>query len=56
VSRLQEALRESHHFAARVDGSFGRNTESAVRAFQREAGLDDDGVVGPETWAALRTT
>jgi hypothetical protein len=55
VSRLQEALREAGHLAARVDGSFGKDTEAAVRALQRSSGLEDDGVAGPQTWAALRT-
>lgn len=36
-----------------LDGRFGRNTEDAVKRFQRAHGLDDDGVVGPITWAAL---
>ncbi|MCL6549109.1 MAG: peptidoglycan-binding protein, partial [Alicyclobacillus sp.] len=35
------------------DGCFGQGTESAVRAFQQNAGLVVDGVVGPVTWAAL---
>jgi peptidoglycan hydrolase-like protein with peptidoglycan-binding domain len=36
-----------------VDGVFGAKTEAAVRAFQRDHGLVPDGIVGPETWAAL---
>jgi peptidoglycan hydrolase-like protein with peptidoglycan-binding domain len=36
-----------------VDGVFLGATYSAVRAFQRERGLDEDGEVGPHTWAAL---
>lgn len=36
-----------------ADADFGPATESAVKAFQRYKGLDQDGVVGPRTWAAL---
>ncbi|MDI6843494.1 MAG: peptidoglycan-binding protein [Anaerosomatales bacterium] len=36
-----------------VDGVFLGATLEALRAFQREHGLVDDGVVGPKTWAAL---
>jgi peptidoglycan hydrolase-like protein with peptidoglycan-binding domain len=36
-----------------ADGDFGAKTESAVRVFQRVHGIVPDGIVGPETWAAL---
>jgi D-alanyl-D-alanine carboxypeptidase (penicillin-binding protein 5/6) len=36
-----------------VDGDFGPMTEGAVVEFQRSKGLEPNGVVGPETWAAL---
>lgn len=36
-----------------ADGKFGAKTESAVKAFQRDKGLEPDGVVGPKTWDAL---
>ncbi|GIJ68491.1 peptidoglycan-binding domain-containing protein [Virgisporangium ochraceum] len=36
-----------------VDGDFGGNTETSVRAFQTWARIGVDGIVGPETWNAL---
>jgi len=36
-----------------ADGKFGKQTEAALKAFQRDAGLVADGVCGPLTWAAL---
>ncbi|MGN6371615.1 MAG: NlpC/P60 family protein [Solirubrobacteraceae bacterium] len=47
VRRLQEALHVP------VDGTFGPETEAAVRSAQARNGLSVDGVVGPETWSAL---
>lgn len=35
------------------DGKFGNKTVAAVKAFQKSAGLNQDGVVGPLTWDAL---
>jgi predicted Ser/Thr protein kinase len=39
-----------------VDGQFGEDTVSAVRLFQSDKGLAVDGDVGPNTWAALRSS
>jgi lysozyme family protein len=39
--------------ALAIDGSYGRRTAGAVRAFQTEAGLPADGIAGPATWAAI---
>ncbi len=36
-----------------TDGIFGSGTESAIKEFQRNVGLLDDGIVGPATWEAL---
>jgi murein DD-endopeptidase MepM/ murein hydrolase activator NlpD len=35
------------------DGIFGTETDAAVRRYQLSAGLDVDGIVGPNTWSSL---
>ncbi len=52
VVALQELLRK-RGFMLGIDGDFGAGTEVAVAAFQRDRGLDVDGVVGRATWTAL---
>ena len=52
VKVLQQWLTEAG-FATPVTGSFNGITEASVRAFQRAAGLAEDGVAGPRTWCAL---
>lgn len=53
VATLQRLLKV-RGAALDVDGDFGEETEQAVRAFQRAAGLVDDGRAGPKTLAALQ--
>jgi peptidoglycan hydrolase-like protein with peptidoglycan-binding domain len=55
VRTLQDLLRARGHTVV-VDGVFGPATEGAVRAFQQERHLAVDGIVGPNTWAALILT
>ena len=52
VIQLQNLLRDLD-FAVAVDGDFGPGTEVAVTRFQSENKLTADGIVGPQTWAAL---
>jgi hypothetical protein len=47
VAAVQRAL------GLRATGHFGSGTERGVRAFQRRHGLDVDGIIGPQTRAAL---
>ena len=53
VRRLQRALGRSGESPGLIDGGFGRNTDRALRAFQRSHDLDHDGIAGPRTWDAL---
>jgi hypothetical protein len=52
VEQLQRLLTSAGYPCA-ADGSFGPLTNQAVRAFQSSRSLDIDGIVGPQTWAAL---
>ena len=36
-----------------ADGDFGDDTEEAVKSFQRDHGLEDDGIIGPKTQEAI---
>jgi N-acetylmuramoyl-L-alanine amidase len=53
VALLQRRLNALGFDAGREDGIFGRETEAALGAFQRDAGLATDRVCGPATLAAL---
>jgi len=53
VGQIQVRLQALGHYRGPIDGAFGGGTETAVRAFQRHAGLEIDGAVGSATWKAL---
>jgi hypothetical protein len=52
VRQLQQKL-ANLGYAVGVDGYFGPQTDSAVRAYQANRGLQVDGVVGPQTHQTL---
>jgi len=52
VRELQRRLNKTGAHLS-IDGDFGKLTRDAVRVFQRARGLEDDGIVGPKTQAAL---
>jgi N-acetylmuramoyl-L-alanine amidase len=54
VFALQERLLELGFDAGRPAGVFDAQTENALRDFQREYGLIQDGICGPATLRALR--
>ncbi|MCL4189900.1 MAG: peptidoglycan-binding protein [Rhodobacteraceae bacterium] len=49
-----QALLRAKGFPITVDNDFGPATELAVMEFQRRAGLAADGIIGRDTWTALR--
>ena len=53
VATLQARLTEMGFDCGRVDGVFGERSESAVREFQKSAGVSVDGKCGPATITAL---
>ena len=53
VADLQRRLGALGFDAGRVDGIFGVDTDRAVRAFQRNAGLSVDGICGTTTVVSL---
>lgn len=53
VRGLQSRLRAIGVYNGEVDGVFGSGTEEAVKAAQRKFGLEEDGIVGGATWAAI---
>jgi len=56
VTQLQQQLAAEGHFNGPVTGYYGPITHSAVIQFQRARGLQADGIVGPNTEAALQGT
>lgn len=55
VQVLQEALSALGFACGEIDGILGAFTESAIREFQRNAGLHADGIVGDETFGVMNS-
>ncbi len=53
VRAVQQALVDNGYSPGSIDGVYGPNTKNAVIKYQRAKRLKVDGIVGPETWAAL---
>jgi cell wall-associated NlpC family hydrolase len=54
IYTLQAELKKIGFYQYNVDGNFGSLTKLAVIQFQQTVGIEDDGVVGSETWLALQ--
>ena len=53
VKTLQRLLNAMGYSCGNVDGDFGKNTDAAVRKFQKAYGLTVDGYCGKNTWGKL---
>ena len=53
VREMQQRLKELGYYDGEVDGDFGGGTEEAVRLYQRQNGLDVDGIAAEKTFASL---
>jgi peptidoglycan hydrolase-like protein with peptidoglycan-binding domain len=53
VRRAQSRLTAAGFDTGGVDGIFGPQTESGVKALQQATGLIVDGIVGPNTWKKI---
>lgn len=53
VAQVQAKLGALGYAAGPADGEFGSMTTAAVKAFQKDRGLEADGVVGLDTYRAL---
>ena len=54
VRYAQQKLLSRFYNVGEADGIFGNATDREVRRFQEDNGLDVDGIIGPNTWRALR--
>ena len=54
VLSLQKKLASKGYTVGTIDGDFGKKTDDAVRMFQMDNCLTVDGIVGPNTWKALK--
>ncbi len=53
VYLLQFILNNDYGYNLSIDGIFGSATQNAVKQFQAENGLVEDGIVGKNTWTTL---
>lgn len=53
VKSVQQKLYYLGFYPGPIDGKFGPITDSAVKAFQKSKGIEEDGIVGPITWSKL---
>ena len=53
VTQLQTRLQELGYYTGKLDGDFGSGTKKAVEIFQKQNGLEADGIAGQKTLSLL---
>lgn len=53
VTELQTRLKALGYYQSDIDGQYGSGTKEAVTQFQKQHGLDADGIVGEKTYMLL---
>lgn len=53
VKALQSRLQQLGFYSGALDGDYGKGTRAAVKLFQAQHGLDDDGIAGQKTLEKL---
>ena len=54
VTQIQTILKQKGYYTGKLDGSYGSYTVEAVKKFQKDKGLLQDGIVGPVTCKKLQ--
>ncbi len=56
VKQLQQRLTDLGYYEGPVSGNLLGHTVNAIKSFQKQNGLKDDGIVGEETWNMIFNT
>lgn len=51
---VQTALKNAGYYDGAIDGKLGSGSQKAIRDFQKDKGLQSDGIIGKKTWAELK--
>ncbi|OGX06038.1 MAG: hypothetical protein A2Z88_02865 [Omnitrophica WOR_2 bacterium GWA2_47_8] len=54
VEDVQSALKKAGYYEGSIDGKLGSGTKQAISSFQRDNGLNADGIIGRKTWDLLK--
>ncbi len=53
VSQLQQFLKSNGYYQGNTDGLYGPKTKAAIRQFQQDTGIAQDGIFGPVTQSKM---